>query len=107
MSGAIGGRRRRGGLGAAMMVVAATTAVATATATAAAADPTAERCFGAASRVPGAPCVNTALRTLVVPTPAAAQVAPRADCLAAFRSRDLLCAAGAGCRLRAPCAQPH
>lgn len=46
-------------------------------------------CFGAASRDPGRPCVNAALRTLVVPSPANAQYVPPADCQVVFRSRAL------------------
>lgn len=46
-------------------------------------------CFGAASRDPGKPCENAALRTLVVPSPANAQYVPPADCEVVFRSRAL------------------
>lgn len=53
------------------------------------ADPTDQRCFGAASRAPGAPCVNITLNTMVVPTPAAAQTVPDADCGVVHRSRAL------------------
>jgi hypothetical protein len=46
-------------------------------------------CFGAASRDPAKPCVNAALRNLVVPSPVNAQAVPDADCEVVFRSRAL------------------
>jgi hypothetical protein len=57
--------------------VIAVTVFAALTATANAATP---RCFGAASRAPGKPCVNPALQRSVTPTPEDALLEPSAAC---------------------------
>lgn len=53
-------------------------------------------CFGAASRVPGTPCVNPGLRHVVLPAPADVGAVPQANCTVRFRSRALfVCGWGA------------
>lgn len=96
----IGATRRGWTLPAAAVGVAFACAVAVAVPAPAAVAPavaaTDAPCFGAASRTPGAPCVNPALRRVVVPTPAQAQAVPDADCQVAFRSRALFVCAWGG-----------
>jgi peptidoglycan/LPS O-acetylase OafA/YrhL len=56
----------------------------------------APRCFGAASRDPARPCVNPALRAMVVPTPVEATTLANAPCRVIERDERLrVCAFGA------------